>query len=118
MLSCNTHTHTHSRHHLTNLAILTWLQAHCENGCRLQDTSITVRKKAFSLIQMSEDAVSNPGHIKTIMSAAAELMPTLCKMLQVLPASPLGAADHQKVNSQFVTPCQLLVCASMQLQLR
>ena len=97
-----------------------WLQAHNRNGCRLQDTSINVRKKAFSLIQMPEDAVSNPGHTQTIMSTAAELLPTLCKMLQALPASPLGAAEHQKVDSNIPTSCQFLpyFSASIQLQKR
>ena len=53
------------------------------------------------LSQIFEDAASRSLHTQTIMIAASELLPTLCKMLQALPTSPLGAADHQKVGCRL-----------------
>lgn len=77
---------------------MTSLHGHIDNVYRLQDTSINVRKKAFMLSQIFEDAASHSRQVQTIMAAASGLLPTLCKMLQALPTSPLGAADHQKVG--------------------
>ena len=97
---------------------LACLQDYIGNVHRLQDTSINVRKKAFMLSQVFEDAASTSHHTQTLMDAASELLPTLCKMLQALPTSPLGAADHQKVGRRLLREALqasllMLVLASM-----
>ena len=66
---------------------------------RLGDVSVNVRKKAFMLTQLLVEEAGSKQAEQIMQSAAAELLPMLCKMQKALPSSPLGAAEHQKARA-------------------